>query len=248
MAQNELDYYESIDESALQVIQEPKDPSTTDTGDGTIEEEHPVVQKPSPPNRNEGEIQLMWLLREPEEEIQPEAPPKGRKLGYVSKMSKDFYVLSSPKRPPIRKDNIRKQFIRGFRTAVAEVITPSVTHRKNLHSFDPLDQYRRAKWKELQMRIDENPDLEMVTRQGQSETGAFASFDNAFLKAILEVQGAVEAFKVYVQLVFGECEEGLEERLKIGVRVQADYEKKGYWERLRDYISTMMISELAPTS
>ena len=197
------------------------------------------------------EHQPIWPPRELDnngDKIRPFGCRVGRKTSYFSIMSRHFYVLSSPNHIPIRKDIIRKQFIRGFRTAVAEVITPSVTHRKNLHSFDPLDQYRRAKWKELQMRIYENPDLEMVTRQGQSETGAFASFDNAFCKAILEVQGAVEAFKVYVQLVFGECEEGLEERLKIGVRVQADYEKKGYWERLRDYISTMMISELAPTS
>jgi hypothetical protein len=195
----------------------------------------------------------MWPPREPdgfEEEIEPMVPRRGRKTSYVSRMCKDFYVLSNPDQS-IRKENIRKQFIRGFRTAVEEAINPLVIYRKNLHSFSSSDKYRKAKWKELQMLIHENPDLEMVVKtNGQSETGKYDSFDDGFCKTVLEVKGAVQAFKVYVQLVFGECEGGLEERLKIGVRVQAEYEKKGYWERLKDFLSTTMISELqlTPTS
>lgn len=242
MAQNELDEYKNLGEKAEQVIQEPKDPNTTTTEDITDEEEQPEEQKV----HDEEEIELIWPQNN--DEIIPFIPARGRKTAYFKRICNDFYLLKSPDES-IRKDNTRKQFIRGFRTAVEEVINPSVTQKNYLHSFDPNDQYRKGKWKELEMLIYGNPDIWTVARiGGKRETGEYVSFNNAFCKAVLMPKGAVQAFKVYIQLVFGECEEGLEERLLMGVRAQGEYEKKGYWERLMDYLSTTMISELVPSS
>jgi hypothetical protein len=241
MAQNELDSFEG--KSAIHSPQNPNnimiaEDIPSDYGD-KLETAEPLVTI---------EHQLRSEERIPDIELI--TPHKGRDTLYISRICKDFHVLSNPKQT-VRKENIRKQFIRGFRTAVEEAITHLITHRKNLHSFSPLDQYREAKWKELQMVIYENPDLEiLIKKKRQREIGEFVSFENTFCKAVFEMKGAVQAFKVYVQLVFGLCEGGLEKRLRIGVRVQTEYEKKGYWERLKDYISTTMISDLqqVPTS
>lgn len=186
---------------------------------------------------DERDLRELGNLEVPEQE-HIEKPKPGRPTGYWKRIRGDYYLIRSPTKF-ISKDNVRKQFIRGFRTAIAQAFALEGVRKGSLHHFEEWDQYRKKKWRAFLFAVQHYADLRTAVRKaGEKETKGFKSFNNRFCKTILAAPGSVEAFHIYVELVFGGNQEGLEQRLKIGVRTTSKYDEKGdYWKRLQDYLA-----------
>jgi len=232
--QGDLYSFDSVNypEAEKPVLSSQENPSTTDTASQSIEET--------------SKKDFIELEEIPEEHIgvDVENPRLGRPRGSWSRICDDYNVSRNPSKG-IRKENVRKQFIRGFRTAIPQAFGLESVKEGELHGFDARDQYRKGKWLEFQLVVQSYPDLKVLIRNPkEKETKGFNSFNSDFCRALFAVPGAVEGFKVYVELVFGGDHEGLEQRLQIGVRATSMYERGGYWERLQDYVASEMLAEL----